>query len=172
MSKRRLALTDPVFRLVYRLGYEPARLWWRLRRPCHVGALVAIWTSDERLLLVRQSYRVPWTLPGGGVRRDETPSTAAARELAEEIGIVAPPDHLVPAFQVSGAWDYRRETVHVLELHLPDIPLVQPDGREIIATQFTTPADLARLALSPPTASYVAALRDQGAGNCRPVARF
>jgi 8-oxo-dGTP diphosphatase len=172
MSKHRLTLADPVFRLVYRLGYEPARLWWRLRRPRHVGALVAVWTGDERLLLVRQSYRASWTLPGGGMRRDETPRTAAARELAEEIGIVAPPDHLVPALQVSGAWDYRRETVHVLELRLPDTPLVQPDGREIIATRFTAPADLARLALSPPTASYVAALRDGAAGNCRPAARF
>ena len=176
VPKRRLALADPLFRLAYRVGYGPARLWWRLRRPRHEGALVAVWTPDERLLLVRQSYRASWTLPGGGVRRDETPSTAGARELAEEIGIVASPDRLVPAFQVSGAWDFRRETVHVLELRLPHAPLgaslVQPDGREIIAARFTARADLTGLALSPPVAAYVATLRDGSGRNHRPAARF
>ena len=172
----RLALADPVFRLAYRFGYGPARLWWRLRRPSHEGALVAVWTLDERLLLVRQSYRAYWTLPGGGVRQGETPSTAGARELAEEIGIVASPGQLVPAFQVSGAWDFRRETVHILELRLPHAslgpPPVQPDGREVIAARFTAQADLASLALSPPVAGYVAALRDGSGRNHRPAARF
>ncbi|MCW2819368.1 MAG: hydrolase, partial [Marmoricola sp.] len=47
----------------------------------------------EELLLTRHSARGPrpgtWTLPGGGVEHGEPPAAAAAREVAEETGLVA-----------------------------------------------------------------------------------
>jgi 8-oxo-dGTP pyrophosphatase MutT (NUDIX family) len=62
-----------------------ARIWWRLRRQRHDGALVAVHVGPA-LLLVRSSYRIAWNFPGGTIRRGETPEMAARRELAEEIG--------------------------------------------------------------------------------------
>lgn len=56
--------------------------------------------SGGEILLVRDSSRYffdseSWTLPGGGIKRGEEVSVAAARELFEELGISVEPDALV-----------------------------------------------------------------------------
>jgi ADP-ribose pyrophosphatase YjhB (NUDIX family) len=52
-----------------------------------VGAMCLIERSDGRVLLVRQTYRNRWGLPGGLVARREPPADAARREVAEEVGL-------------------------------------------------------------------------------------
>jgi 8-oxo-dGTP pyrophosphatase MutT (NUDIX family) len=60
----------------------------RLVSPTYaVGALVIVRRSDGRVLLVRQSYRPHWFLPGGLLQRGETPVQAGTRELSEEVGL-------------------------------------------------------------------------------------
>jgi ADP-ribose pyrophosphatase YjhB (NUDIX family) len=64
------------------------RLAIRVLSPTYaVGALAIVRRPDGRVLLVRQSYRPNWFLPGGLLQRGETPVRAAARELAEEVGL-------------------------------------------------------------------------------------
>lgn len=50
-----------------------------------------------RVLLVRASYRPGWDIPGGYLHPGETPSQAAAREVAEELGITPPIGRLLVA---------------------------------------------------------------------------
>src|SRR5438270_6210151 len=90
---------DLCHRTVFRAGFPLARMWWKLTRPRHQGAMVAVYVGSA-LLLVRSSYRTEWHLPGGGVQRNETPDAAARRELAEEIGLTA--TALFPAGSASG----------------------------------------------------------------------
>src|SRR5690242_3647685 len=100
-------LLDLAWRTVYRLGYPLARAWWEVTRPPYQGAIVAVYV-EERLLLVHTSYHhAGWQLPGGGIRRGERPEDAAKRELAEELGLVAPT--LAPAGEADGMWDGRRD---------------------------------------------------------------
>lgn len=96
------------------------------------------------------------------MRKSEAPNVAAARELAEELGLDVGPERLVPAFEVTGAWDYRREHVHVFELHLSHEPSPRPDGRELVEARLVDRVALARLLLTPPAAAYVASLAGQG----------
>jgi ADP-ribose pyrophosphatase YjhB (NUDIX family) len=49
-----------------------------------VGSICVIQRSDGAVLLVRLSYRRSWGLPGGLLKRGETPAEAARREVAEE----------------------------------------------------------------------------------------
>jgi ADP-ribose pyrophosphatase YjhB (NUDIX family) len=53
-----------------------------------LGAICLIERSDGALLLVRQSYRKRWGIPGGLVKRGEAPEVAVAREVREETGLV------------------------------------------------------------------------------------
>src|SRR5580693_9115032 len=123
------SLVDLVWRTAFRLGFPLARIWWQLTRPRHEGAMVAVYIGPA-LLLVRSSYRVGWHLPGGGVRRGETPEAAARRELAEETGLIA--SALLTAGVTCHISDGRRDRVHFFELRLVELPKLQLDNREVI----------------------------------------
>ncbi len=137
---------------MFRLGYPLARAWWLVRQPVHEGALVAVYVGPA-LLLLRASYRKTWNLPGGGVKRGETPEAAARRELAEEIGLDAPA--LQPTGAECGDWDNRHQKVHFFELRLDRLPPLRLDNREIIGAELVLPEDLDRFALTAPVGIHL-----------------
>jgi 8-oxo-dGTP diphosphatase len=147
------SLRDIAWRTAFRIGFPLARIWWRLARSRGEGALVAIYVGSE-LLLVRSSYRVGWHLPGGGVRRHESPEAAARRELAEEIGLTAAALH--PADVICGSWEGRRGRVHFFEMRLRELPKLKLDNREIIAARLISTGELHSMAVSGPLAAYLA----------------
>jgi 8-oxo-dGTP diphosphatase len=142
-------ITDRLWRAAYRVGFRLARLWWRLRRPDHHGAVVAVWHAG-RVLVVRQSYRPGPSWPGGGIRRGEAPRDAARRELTEELGLAVDPEALVLAREMVVEWDFRREHVRVFELRLDAAPPIRIDQREIVAARFVEPDALLRERGLPP----------------------
>jgi 8-oxo-dGTP pyrophosphatase MutT (NUDIX family) len=145
-------LIDSVWRLVLRVGFRLARVWWHVRRPSHEGALVAIYVG-RALLLVKSSYRDEWNLPGGSVNPGETPDAAAQREMEEEIGLSSRTLH--PAGSASGIWDGRRDRVHFFELRLDRMPGLRLDNREIIATRLVMPEELQDIPVTAAVAAYL-----------------
>jgi 8-oxo-dGTP diphosphatase len=145
-----LSLLDLAWRTAFRLAFPVVRMWWRLARPRHESAVVAI-RVGQGLLLVRPSYRSGWHLPGGGLRNGETPEAAARRELAEEIGIAAPTP--LPRSVTFHARDGRRR-VHIFELRLIELPELRVDNREIVAARLFKPSELERMVLTGATAAY------------------
>jgi 8-oxo-dGTP pyrophosphatase MutT (NUDIX family) len=114
------------------------RAWWYLLRPKHHGALVAVWV-DDRVLILRQSYRPHLSLPGGGVRRGERPIDAALRELREEVGLTLPESALSIAWEGTHFWDWRHDHVTIFEARLDSVPPVRVDGREIVEARLISP---------------------------------
>ena len=153
----RPSLLDFAWRTVFRLGFPLVRIWWRLTRSRHEGVAVAVYVGSE-LLLVRPSYRLGWHLPGGGLRRGETPEAAARRELAEEVGISA--STLLPVGSTRTIWDGRRDRVHFFELRLVELPKLRLDNREIIEARLTSPLELQCMALTGLVAAYLARRRE------------
>src|SRR3954467_14202556 len=65
-------------------------LFLRLLNPSvMVGAMALIQDEDGRVLVLEHTYRreVPWGLPGGWLKRAESPEVGLAREVLEETGL-------------------------------------------------------------------------------------
>jgi ADP-ribose pyrophosphatase YjhB (NUDIX family) len=88
----------------------------------------------RRVVLVREEYPTWggefWNLPSGRVEDDESPAEGAARELAEETGlVVAPADLLLVSTTVTAHGDREsRAWNHVVEVAATELCVADPDG--------------------------------------------
>ncbi len=95
-------LRAAAYGVFYRLPSSLRRRLVRLIGPTYVvGAVALVYDSEApgpgRLLLLRQPPGRGWGLPAGLLQRAEPPVVGAARELAEESGLVLDPAELTPA---------------------------------------------------------------------------
>lgn len=136
-------------RSALRLAYRLMRLYWALFRAQVRGALVTVWYRGE-VLVLRNSYRRAWSLPGGGIRARESAREAARRELREEIGLEVREDELALAKEVHLEWEGKRDHVHLFALRLQAPPSIAVDGREVLEARFFPPEAALELDLIPP----------------------
>ena len=152
---------DLGFRVAYRVAHRLLRAWWSVRNPQTHGALVALW-HEGQVLLVKNSYRRQYTLPGGYIRHGESVSEAAARELAEEVGIEVSAAGVREAYNAVHEFEHRRDRVTILELEVADCPAPVVDNREVVWAGFRSTADALAMPLVPHLREY---LRDRDAGS-------
>ncbi|GID93555.1 hypothetical protein Adi01nite_29670 [Amorphoplanes digitatis] len=125
------------YQTFYRLPHPVRRRLVRLIVPKYlVGAVTIVRDSEAaepgRLLLLRQPPGRRWGLPAGLLKKAEAPAVGAARELAEESGVLLDPDALTPA--VPNAIIHPKgwvDTVFLAEVPASTTPLVV-DGGEVL----------------------------------------
>ncbi|MFJ3790387.1 NUDIX domain-containing protein [Kitasatospora sp. NPDC090091] len=61
------------------------------------AAGVLFFDEEDRVLLVKPTYKPGWEIPGGYLHAGETPSEGAAREVKEELAITPPIGRLLVA---------------------------------------------------------------------------
>jgi ADP-ribose pyrophosphatase YjhB (NUDIX family) len=69
------------------MAWVEPEIWYQNLPRFYAAAGVLITDPDDRLLLVKPNYRDHWSFPGGILEASEAPHHAAARELAEELGL-------------------------------------------------------------------------------------
>jgi len=133
------SIPAPLHRAGLKIAHGLRKLWWAMRRPHLVGCRVLALDAAGCVLLVRHSYGSGrWSMPGGGIGRNEDPVTAALRELREETGftLIDARELMVAVEQLSGA----RNQVHIVAGQASGE--LQPDGREVIEARFFPPDGL------------------------------
>ena len=100
--------------------------------PAHLGAN-AIITCDGKILLEKRRDCDIWGLVGGGVKKQETPLQAIAREIYEELGLRIPKERFqklsvygepgrIAAYQDGSIW---RMVIVVFALELDKMPTMR-----------------------------------------------
>lgn len=129
----------PLHRQLYRFAHAVRLRLWRLGMPRRMAAFVLATDGEGRVLLVRHSYGHPvWSLPGGGIGRNEDPQAAAIREFAEELGCAI--ENLQPLRRADADLPDTTDLRHVFAARLAGTPV--PDGREIVEARLFAPEAL------------------------------
>ena len=152
-------LRGVAYQTFYRLPHPVRRGLVRLLVQKYLVGAVAIVRDSEapapgRLLLLRQPPGRSWGLPAGLLKKAEPPVVGAARELAEESGVVIAPGDLTPA--VPNAIVHAKgwvDTVFLGSVPASTNPLVV-DGGEVLEAGWFPLDDLPRL--TPNTALVLA----------------
>ena len=156
--------TDYLFRALYRIGYRVYLGFCFIFRPACRGVYIAVWHQGA-VLLIKNSYRSFFTLPGGGLRGKEPPAAGAARELFEEVGIRIKPNrfHRVGLFRTN--YEFTRDTVALFEVNMPEPPGIAVDRREVVWAEFQKPTQALQRRLFPVVKQYLEAVQSgQGPG--------
>lgn len=79
-------MKNKVKNIIYRVILRSAKTYWKFVKPKTSGARIIV-ISQEHILLVQHRNSKYWTLPGGGIKKNEDPARGALRELYEETKI-------------------------------------------------------------------------------------
>jgi 8-oxo-dGTP pyrophosphatase MutT (NUDIX family) len=120
-------------RQAFRVAYVLLRVYWFIARP-ETRGVKCLLTDGDRVLLVRHTYGDrSWDLPGGAVRRRETPDRTATREMREELGVQI--ESWEPLGEIHANRYQHRDTVYCFHARL-QAPRLSVDAGEIAAVQW------------------------------------
>jgi ADP-ribose pyrophosphatase YjhB (NUDIX family) len=95
----------------YNLIHPIRRFYWFIFRPKTKGVKCVI-IFENKIFLIRPTYsHKKWTLPGGGVKRNETFEEAAKREIMEEVGISL--QKIDKIGERASHWEYKKDFVEL-----------------------------------------------------------
>lgn len=149
-----IGVIDNAFQAAYWVAHRLLRAYWFVRNPETHGALVAMWHQGE-ILVVKNSYRNQYTLPGGYVHPGESAARAGARELFEEVGIRCDPETLTPVYEGELPFEFRQDALSILECEVGARPEPKVDNREVVWAGFKSPRELLAMPIVPHLREYV-----------------
>jgi len=147
-------VVDRGFQLAYIVAHRMLRAYWSVRRPHTQGSLVAVWHEGE-LLIVKNSYRHEYTLPGGYRHPGESAAEAGARELAEECAIYLDPSRIRDAYHGVHGFEFRKDDLAISEVEVEERPKIGIDNREVVWADFKSPEAILGMRIVPHLREYL-----------------
>jgi len=141
--------------LAFWVSWPVSYVYLRLRERTRLLVL-----AEGKVLLV-QTWHGPgnWSLPGGGIHKNEDISLAATRELMEEVGVGIGTEQLKPL----GVQKYTEHgltfTCHYFLVELNQALQLRPRLPEILDAQWVSHAELSRYALAADARDALSAYR-------------
>jgi 8-oxo-dGTP pyrophosphatase MutT (NUDIX family)/N-acetylglutamate synthase-like GNAT family acetyltransferase len=147
-------LSDALVRTAYRGAYSLAMAYWFVRRPTTEGVFVGVW-HGRRVLLLQNSYKRFFSMPGGGAHSGETHLQTGLRELREEVGLTLSAPIPRAVFHVVDTGEYKHDHVYFLELEVDTEPPLTIDRREVVWASFFDVDAALELPLAAPVRAYL-----------------
>lgn len=130
-----------------------------------VGAGALITDASGRVLVVEQTYRTPWEVPGGVVEASETAATGCARECREELGIDVPIGRLLVIEHQTDAGFKGDSIMYIYDGgRLDDVGAIRIAADEIKGFRFVEPEQLPALMTARLARRLAAAVRARAEG--------
>lgn len=112
---------------------------YHLQKPTLTHSVIALAFNDKGELLVQREYSYPpnqvmWQLPGGAMKKNETPIDAANRELTEESGYVLSNCKAIGYFFVNNRTSNRKQ--YIVTGNSPSKTEIKPDADEFIHSEW------------------------------------
>ena len=96
---------------IYQLSYPLALAYWFIFRP-HTEGVRCIIRSDDQILLIKHTYGPDlYTVPGGGIHKNESKEDAVRREIREEVRLQVTDLKLLTRNLYTK--EYKKDTVHL-----------------------------------------------------------
>jgi ADP-ribose pyrophosphatase YjhB (NUDIX family) len=110
-----------IIAFVYKVSYPLALGYWFITRPKTSGVRCIIRHQDKILLIQHMYGHQLLTVPGGGIRAEETQTAAARREIREEVGLEI--INLKKIAAVPFREEFKRDTIYIYEAEVLDTVL-------------------------------------------------
>ena len=123
-------------KFLYTIAYRILLLWWFIFRPTKIGARAIITNeSEDKILLIKQSYLGQWRLPWWLSNRGEDLLHTAVREIYEELHISIPENHAKFLGMYSSIKEYKNDQIAVF-ICTAKASQIQIDEKEILAAKW------------------------------------
>jgi len=147
-------IIDTSIQWLFKLAYQLKLLYNQIFYPDAYGVYIAVW-AEGKILIIKNSYKSYFTLPCGGIKKDESAELAAVRELFEEVNIQTNANNLKFISSFLSLFESMHDHISLYELHLDKTPEFNIDNREVIWGKFMPPEKVLEMDLFPVVHSYI-----------------
>ena len=110
-----------------------------------MGAGIILINDQNKIIVVKPTYKPHWEIPGGVVEKDESPLGGAVREVGEELGLTISPDRVTFASldYIAAGGEKTEALMFLFATRVSDelIAKIRLDRREVSEFKLIDPSD-------------------------------